>query len=80
MAIDGAGRYSFGVDLKHLKRAARQQGWTVELANGGHLKWTPPTDSPIVFSPSTPSDWRAIANIVSRLRKSGFVAPGDQHR
>lgn len=65
------------IDLKEVLRELPRQGWRVERRGGGHYVAFPPDRSKqqVVFA-STPSDHRALANTVSRLRKSGFVWKG----
>ena len=58
-------------DLKKLMKNAEQQGWNIKLTGGGHLKWTAPNGA-FVFSARTPSDQRAIQNIVSQLQTRGY--------
>lgn len=53
---------------------AAQQGWTITLTAGGHVRWASPTGA-VVFSPTTPSDRRARRNTIARLRRSGLVVP-----
>lgn len=58
--------------LKELIRIAEAQGWQVSTTGGGHLRWTGPDDEGPVFTPSTPSDWRALKNATSVLRRHGL--------
>lgn len=62
------------MDLKRLMKLAREQGWSVEMTGGHHLRWTPP-EGPYVICPSTPSDHRSIPNTISNLRKAGLEVP-----
>lgn len=57
--------------LKELVREAERQGWTVEIRRSGHLKWTAPNGD-MVFSPSTPSDYRGLKNLTRDLRHRGL--------
>lgn len=64
-------------ELKEVLREAERQGWTVTETGGGHYKLVPPNkDKPIVYIGKTPSDFRALANIIARMRKSGFAWKG----
>jgi predicted RNA binding protein YcfA (HicA-like mRNA interferase family) len=55
--------------LKQLLRAAEARGWRVELTRrGGHVRLVHP-DGPVVVAASTPSDFRALANLRSMLRR-----------
>jgi hypothetical protein len=59
-------------EIKQLVRKLEQQGWRVELGGGGHYKAFPPdVTKPMVTFASTPSDHRALRNIISMLRRSG---------
>lgn len=57
--------------IRELIRVARRQGWEVTTTNGSHLRWRGP-DGGLVFTPSTPSDWRSIKNMTAQLRKEGL--------
>jgi hypothetical protein len=59
-------------ELSLLVRQAREQGWQVELTNGGHFKWQSPLGR-FFFSAQTPSDIRALKNIKRDLRNNGFI-------
>jgi hypothetical protein len=59
-------------DLRQLMRSAVRQGWKVQRTGGGHLAWCSPAGA-VVFSASTPSDWRALQNHKAHLRKHGWV-------
>jgi hypothetical protein len=59
-------------EFKQIVKIAESKGWVVQLTGGGHLKWTSPTGQ-IVFSASTPSDGRAVKNLVSELRRHGIT-------
>lgn len=64
------------VDTKELIRELRSQGWEVEKGNSGHYKCTPPNPKmDIVYMSTTSSDFRAMRNNISQLKKSGFVSP-----
>lgn len=55
--------------LRPLVRYAEEHGWTVEITKKPHLKFTAP-ERPTIFGSYTPSDYRAIKNIESKLRKA----------
>lgn len=64
------------MNMKDLRRAAKNQGWRMETTKKGHLKWFPPDPSKnFVIGSGTPSDHRAIKNFVAHLKKSGFIWP-----
>jgi len=63
-------------DLQQLIHVARKAGWSVQQRPGGHLCWRPPGRGAIVFSASSPSDWRAQANLRACLRRAGLHTDG----
>jgi predicted RNA binding protein YcfA (HicA-like mRNA interferase family) len=63
-------------ELKGLIREAEDQGWTVRRSKKGHLQFFAPDGETIVTAAGTPSDHRAMANLISRLRRNGFVWKG----
>lgn len=58
-------------EFAELRRIAEAAGWTVTMTSGGHLRWAAPSGA-IVFSSSSPSDWRAVHKHRSELRKKGL--------
>lgn len=58
-------------DLRDLAKAAVQAGWTLFKTGGDHIKWRSPSGA-IVFSASTPSDFRVARNVRTELRKRGL--------
>lgn len=58
-------------DLKEIVKVARKQGWEVTHTRNQHLRFRSP-DGALVFSPSTPSDHRAIKNKIADLRRAGL--------
>lgn len=69
-------RLSFVTDreLKKIAVKAVEQGWTISMTNGGHLKWTSPKGGQPVFTASTPDDYRTVRNCLSLLRRAGLQA------
>lgn len=65
-------RFTSCPQMKRLIAAAEQQGWTVSLTNGGHIKFTAADGTP-VFAPSSPSDHRSWKNARSLLRRHGLM-------
>jgi hypothetical protein len=59
-------------DLAILMKIALKAGWRVELTKGGHYKWIAPNSLDLIYSSSTPSDNRALANLKQDLRRSGL--------
>ncbi|MEX0755714.1 MAG: hypothetical protein WD556_11455 [Actinomycetota bacterium] len=63
-------------DLKEVFREAERQGWKVTQTPGGHWKLVPPDPSKdIVHTGKTPSDHKALANVIAQMRRSGFRWP-----
>jgi len=59
--------------INEISDRARQQGWRVEITNGGHLRFIPPDkERPMVHAPATSSDYRGLANTAAQLRRSGL--------
>jgi predicted RNA binding protein YcfA (HicA-like mRNA interferase family) len=63
-------------ELKEIVKSAENQGWRVERTKKGHLKFLAPDHENIVVAAGTPSDHRALTNLVSRLRRFGFEWKG----
>lgn len=61
-------------DFRDLAQLALAQGWEINKTNGGHLRWKAPAGA-LIFSASTPSDRRAVANLRSQLRRAGLTLP-----
>ena len=57
--------------LRAMAALARRLGWQVTPTRSGHLAWRSP-DGTVVYTPSTPSDYRAIRNARARLRRAGL--------
>lgn len=59
--------------LRQLVSTAENQGWVVEMTSKGHWKFIPPKkDQPILFTSSTPSDFRAWMNFRKELQRHGL--------
>ncbi len=62
--------------MQPLVEQAEEQGFLFEALPGGHYRFRPPDPSkPLVVVPATPGDFRAKRNVISDLKKSGFVIP-----
>jgi predicted RNA binding protein YcfA (HicA-like mRNA interferase family) len=59
-------------EIQALVKDAERQGWVVVTTKGNHLKWLSPLGG-IVYSSSTPSDHRALANLRRDLRVYGLI-------
>ena len=61
-------------NYKSVFKKARRQGWTVTITGGCHWKLVPPNpDAKIIYTARTPSDYRAFANFLSDMKRSGFI-------
>lgn len=61
-------------DTKKILDAAKRQGFTVVTTRRGHRQvWL--SDRLITTFSGTASDWRAMKNGLSALRRAGFVWP-----
>lgn len=56
--------------LKQIVKTATDQAWTVELTNGGHVKFTAPNGD-MIFTGSSPGV-TAHRNLRAQLRKAGL--------
>ena len=59
-------------ETKEIIREAEKQGWRVEPTKKGHIRFYAPDGVNVVHAAGTPSDPRAIANLVAQLRRYGF--------
>lgn len=58
-------------DLREIADQLVEQGWTISYTRSGHLRWLSPVTGQSVFSGSTPSCWRGILNLKTKLRREG---------
>lgn len=63
-------------DLKKILKAAEKQGWRAEQLKSGHWRLYAPDGVNIVHVSGTPEGSQAIRDIVSDLRRYGFVWQG----
>jgi predicted RNA binding protein YcfA (HicA-like mRNA interferase family) len=64
------------MDLRNLEKAAKEQGWEVGRTKKGHPKFVPPDPTKrIVVGSGTPSDRRAIRNLLAELKRQGLIWP-----
>jgi hypothetical protein len=56
-------------EMRSVIRLAIKRGYNVELRNNGHYKFTAPTGR-FFFTSSTPSDRRALDNIMSDMKRA----------
>lgn len=63
-------------DFEQIAREARAQGWLVEKRKkSSHLCFRSPqggAEPALIFSSSTPSDWRAVHKLRAQLRRAGL--------
>lgn len=55
--------------MTKLLRDLERDGFTVIRTAGGHLRFSHPAISGYVFGPSTPSDHRAVKNLLATLKR-----------
>jgi hypothetical protein len=68
-----AQRCSIPKALRPAYRAAISQGWVVEHTGNTHLRWRPADRTrAIVFTASTPSEYRSTKNSLAKLKRSGL--------
>jgi hypothetical protein len=76
-AVDGAllnmKHYSNNKDVNKLATVMERQGWRVNITDGGHIRWLGPLGE-LVFSGTTPSDHRELANLKARIRRQSKMA------
>lgn len=64
------------MDLRDIEKAAREQGWHTGRSRRGHPVFTPPDPSKRkVYGSGSPSDWRAIRNLLAQLKREGLIWP-----
>ena len=56
-------------EMRNLIRLAIKRGYNVEMRNNGHYKFTAPTGK-FFFTSSTPSDRRALDNIMADMKRA----------
>lgn len=62
-----------GEHLRVVIKAARKQGWLVEVTRKSHLKFTPPDPTmELVICSGTPSDRFAFRNALTQLKRNGL--------
>jgi len=63
--------------MKEVRRALERDGFTAIKTRGGHWRFDHPHMSGPVFAPDTPSDHRAIKNLMALLRRKMRTAAND---
>lgn len=56
-------------EIRNIIRLAIKRGYTVEVRNNGHYKFTAPSGK-FFFTSSTPSDRRALDNILADMKRA----------
>lgn len=59
-------------DYEKIIDAAIRQKWRVERSKKNQVKFYPPNSRVMIVASGTPSDRRAIHNLLSQLRREGF--------
>lgn len=59
-------------DLKKIEKELARQGWRVEATKNGHRRYYAPDGENMVHMGDTPSEGRALKNLLSELRWYGF--------
>lgn len=59
-------------EYRPIAKVARSQHWKITPTKNGHLMWMSPGGAK-VFTPSTPSDWRSLPNVIRKLKHKGLV-------
>jgi hypothetical protein len=62
-------------EFQRYLRAAKDQGWIQVPTRKGMQLVPPDPGRPIVQVHKTPSDHRALRNLLAEMRRSGFVWP-----
>lgn len=63
-------------ELKEIVKAAEKQGWRVKTLKSGHLMFFAPDGVNKTTTGGTPSDHRAVNNLLAELRRYGFEWKG----
>jgi len=62
-------------DLRKILKALEEQGFTVERTKGGHWLVRNPEGRAVATIAGTTSDHRSMRNVLTYLRRAGFVWP-----
>jgi hypothetical protein len=57
-------------DLKEILAKLTRAGWEARVTGSGHWRLRAPSGA-LIFTASTPSDYRGLANLRARLRRAG---------
>lgn len=63
------------MSYREIRRAALEQGFAVERTKKGERFVPPDPSMKMVQAHATPSDRRALANLLAELRRAGLVWP-----
>ena len=64
-------------DISQIRKALIEQGWRIVRRGGKHeIAYPPDKTKPAVVLPLTPTGARWQQNLISQLRRSGFVWKG----
>jgi predicted RNA binding protein YcfA (HicA-like mRNA interferase family) len=64
-------------DISALLRALEREGWRATPLRRGHTKLVHPKAARVVFASTTPSDTRALYNILADCRRALKEGPRD---
>ena len=67
------GSCSLKKDLHRIIEEIQRQGWRVRLGKKHFMAYPADPSQPPIGLPTTPSDRRALANIVADLRRRGAI-------
>lgn len=59
--------------LKELLRELERQGFGYVMTKNGHIRIYNPAGKPVYTLPGSPGEGRALKNMISGLRRCGFV-------
>ena len=74
---------AYKAEFQNIIEIAQAKNWKVETNNQGHYCFLSPDKQHMVFTGGSPSDFRAIKNLISRLRQRGLDIPhkgGHSHK
>lgn len=67
-------------EIKKIIKEAERQGWRVEMRSKHYMAFPPDKSHGPVTLPVSPSDHRAVKNVLSEMRRRGFQWPPPRER
>jgi predicted RNA binding protein YcfA (HicA-like mRNA interferase family) len=55
---------------KDVAKLARQEGWSIEVTGGGHVRLTHPRAKRYVIASYTTTDWHALKKVRAAMRRA----------